>query len=73
MSDARRALRFSTPVPLSALEAFLEKECASEWQLKLEGIAEDLNQKVVVISFSDQKDMTTFKAKYPALKKQHTR
>ncbi|NVJ93013.1 MAG: hypothetical protein HWE34_15220 [Methylocystaceae bacterium] len=73
MSNARPALRFSTPVPLSTLEAFLDKECASEWKLKLEGIAEDLNQKVVVISFGDQQDMSTFKAKYPALKKQHTR
>ncbi|MDV7338130.1 hypothetical protein RYZ26_00885 [Terasakiella sp. A23] len=71
MSDGRPALRFKTPVPLNVLEDFLERECGSGWDLKLEGIAEDLGQKVVLVSFTDANDLAKFKAGYSALKKQH--
>jgi hypothetical protein len=69
MSNGRPALRFKTSLQLNVLENFLEKECSSKWDLKLEGIADDLNQKVVVISFDDENDLAAFKAGYPALKK----
>lgn len=69
MTNGRPALRFKTPLQLNVLEDFLEKECTSKWDLKLEGIADDLSQKVIVISFDDANDLTSFKAGYPALKK----
>lgn len=70
MSDSRPALRFKTSVQLNVLEDFLEKKCSGKWKLKLEGIADDLNQKVVMITFHDANDLSTFKAGYPALKKE---
>jgi len=72
MSDGRSALRFQTMVPLNALETFLDKECRASWSLKLEGIADDLNQKVVVISFDDANDIARFKAGYKSLKAQYS-
>lgn len=71
MSDGRPALRFKTPVPLSVLEDYLERNCSSGWNVKLDGIAEDLGEKVVVVSFGNQADLAKFKAAYPALKKKH--
>jgi len=71
MSDGRPALRFNTIVPLNVLEDFLDRECSSNWDLKLEGIADDLNQKVVKIAFDDANDMAKFKAGYKTLKAQH--
>lgn len=68
MTNGRPALRFNTEVPLNALEDFLDKECSSKWDLKLEGIAEDLNKKVVKISFEDAADAEKFKAGYKILK-----
>lgn len=73
MSDGRPALRFKTPVPLTVLEDFLERKCAAGWSVKLDGIAEDLGGKVVVVSFANQADLATFKAGYPALKKEYSR
>lgn len=73
MSDARPALRFKTPVPLNKLEDFLQKECSPGWTVKLEGIAEDLGEKVVLVSFASQNDLAKFKAGYSALKKKYSR
>lgn len=72
MSDGRPALRFKTPVPLSELENFLDRECSAKWGLKLEGIEDGTGQKVVVVTFSDADDLASFKAGYSALKKKYS-
>lgn len=69
MASPRVALRFATTVALNVLESELEKICKQDFSLKLEGMADDLVKKVVVISFSDEADKDLFKSEYKRISK----
>lgn len=61
-------LKFKTSAPIDKLEDWLEKNCEGEWDLDIEAISTQLQQKSVAIYFETEEDRDAFKTAYKDIK-----
>ena len=61
-------LKFKTQASITALEGWLDKNCAGEWDLELDAISTTLDgQKKVSVYFETEADRDSFKVAYKTI------
>ncbi|MCW8915538.1 MAG: hypothetical protein OQK24_06755 [Magnetovibrio sp.] len=61
-------LKFKTSAPIAKLEDWLENNCNGEWDLDIEAISTQLQQKSVAVYFETEEDRDAFKSAYKDIK-----
>lgn len=57
-------LKFKTSAPINVIEDWLEENCDGEWDVDIQAISTELQQKAVAVYFETEEDRDAFKAAY---------
>jgi len=61
MAELRFGLRLKTAKFISSLEDWLARNCLGEWDIRLDGVSDDLNSKSYLFRFELSDDLKWFK------------
>lgn len=56
--------KIKTSKSISGIEDWLEENCKGEWDLEIETLSTELNEKVIAVYFESDQDHDAFKAAY---------
>ena len=61
MSEFRYGLRFKTAKFISSIEGWLARNCTGGWNMRLDGVSDDLDTKCYLFRFESSNDLQWFK------------
>ncbi|MBK1664992.1 hypothetical protein CKO38_11420 [Rhodospirillum rubrum] len=65
------AVRITTSVAISAVEAWCEANCKAPFDVRIAGLSDDLRRKTLELYFESAEDLTAFKDSYKTIGRPH--